>query len=158
MNFRDTIAVTAPIAEVWALVVDPTSIAGCIPGVQEVRRIDDRAFEGAVTASVGPVEGRFSFTAVIADQSPPERLTVEVRGTDSVTRSRLEADVDVELAGTAGSATTLTYRATLRVQGRLAILGEMVLRATAGMMIEQVTRCLRERLEAHGQVGDLVTG
>lgn len=158
MNFRDSIAVTAPIGEVWALVVDPTSLAGCIPGVQEVRRIDDRTFEGALTASVGPVEGRFSFIAVIADEFPPERLTVEVRGTDSVTRSRLEADVDIEIAGTASSVTTLTYRATLNVQGRLAILGEMVLRATAGVMIGQVTRCLRERLEAHGEVGDRVTG
>jgi hypothetical protein len=44
-------------------------------------------------------------------------------------------------------ATDLTYQAVVKVKGRLAILGEMMLRATAGMMIGEVTRCLRSRLE-----------
>ena len=45
----------------------------------------------------------------------------------------------------------LTYRAEVKVKGRLAILGEMVLRATAGMMIGEVTKCLRSQLEAAGR-------
>ncbi len=44
--------------------------------------------------------------------------------------------------------TRLTYRATVTTKGRLAIIGDMVLRATAGVMIGQVTRCLRDRLES----------
>ena len=34
------------------------------------------------------------------------------------------------------------------MKGRLAILGEMMLRATAGMMIGEVTKCLRSQLDA----------
>jgi carbon monoxide dehydrogenase subunit G len=42
----------------------------------------------------------------------------------------------------------LGYRVNVTVGGRLAILGEMVLRATAGVMIGELVRCLRARLEA----------
>jgi carbon monoxide dehydrogenase subunit G len=55
--------------------------------------------------------------------------------------------VVVALVASSAAATELTYQADIRVKGRLAILGEMVLRATAGMMIGEVTRCLRSQLE-----------
>ena len=53
----------------------------------------------------------------------------------------------VALTQPAPGATLLRYQAVVTVKGRLSILGEMVLRATAGMMIGQVTKCLRSRLE-----------
>jgi hypothetical protein len=42
----------------------------------------------------------------------------------------------------------MDYTVDVDIKGRLAILGEMVLRATAGAMIGQVSGCMRERLEA----------
>ena len=42
-------------------------------------------------------------------------------------------------------------------KGRLAILGEMILRATASLMIAQVTRCLRVRLEPAAGTSDEAT-
>jgi 2-furoyl-CoA dehydrogenase large subunit len=147
MRFRGQVPVAAPVEAVWAVVVDPTSLATCVPGVHDVRRVDPRTFEASVGASVGPIDGQFVFTAVLTDQRPPDHLVVMVDGSDSVTRSRLEATVDVFLTSTDDDASTLAYEATLQVHGRLAILGEMVLRATAGVMIDQVTRCLRASLE-----------
>jgi carbon monoxide dehydrogenase subunit G len=43
--------------------------------------------------------------------------------------------------------TALAYQANVEVKGRLAILGEMVLRATAALMVEEASRRLREQLE-----------
>jgi carbon monoxide dehydrogenase subunit G len=77
----------------------------------------------------------------------PDDLVVDVEGTDSVTRSRIVAHVEASLNEATPGRTTLSYRATVNVKGRLAIIGEMVLRATASVMIGQVTRCLRSRLE-----------
>jgi carbon monoxide dehydrogenase subunit G len=147
MRFGGQVQVAAPVEAVWAVVVDPTSLATCVPGVHDVSRVDARTFEASVSASVGPIDGQFAFTAVITDQRPPTHLVVRVNGSDSVTRSRLEATVDVALTATDDHESTLVYEAMLKVHGRLAILGEMVLRATAGVMIDQVTRCLRASLE-----------
>jgi carbon monoxide dehydrogenase subunit G len=38
------------------------------------------------------------------------------------------------------------YRATIDVSGRLALLGDMVLRATAALMLEEFTKRLRARM------------
>jgi carbon monoxide dehydrogenase subunit G len=57
------------------------------------------------------------------------------------------AHIEAALASSSDEATTLSYRADVKTKGRLAIIGDMVLRATAGMMIGQVTTCLRTRLE-----------
>ena len=65
-------------------------------------------------------------------------------GTFSVPLDEALSRVTVDFSGRP----YLVYRADVRISGRLAILGDMVLRATAGMIIGEVARCLRARLEA----------
>lgn len=150
MKLSGQLAIAAPIALVWDLVVDPLTLAGCVPGIRDVRQVDERTFEGSISASVGPLNGDFSFASVITRADAPGAMDVEMQGVDSVTKSRLETSIQVTLTEDDPVHTTLGYHADVRVRGRLAILGEMVLRATATMMIGQVTSCLRARLEAPG--------
>lgn len=151
MRLDGTIDIAAPRSEVWAVVVDPRDLAACVPGVSEIRQIDGRTFAGAVRASIGPIDGEFSFQAVLSELSAPSDLVVDVEGRDSVTSSRVVTHLVATLSEPEPGRTTLTYHATVSVKGRLAIVGEMVLRATAGMMIGQVSRCLRSRLEPVGR-------
>jgi carbon monoxide dehydrogenase subunit G len=116
--------------------------------VQDVARVDDRTFRGAITASVGPIEGRFTFTSTIEREEFPTTLEVATIGTDSITNSPLRANVTAWLESPTPETTALAYRADVTVGGRLAILGEMVLRATASVIIGQLVSCLRTRLEA----------
>jgi carbon monoxide dehydrogenase subunit G len=145
-----TIEIAAPAAAVWGLIVNPISLSSCMPGVQDIRQVDERTFEGTVSASVGPIDGSFAFRSVMTRAEFPDGLVVQVEGTDSVTRSRVGMEVTASLAERGSAATALTYHAVVTVKGRLAILGEMVLRATAGMMIGEVTKCLRFQLELAG--------
>jgi 2-furoyl-CoA dehydrogenase large subunit len=148
MRLEGTIDIAAPPDAVWAVMIDPTDLAACVPGVSEVRQVDERTFEGSVRASVGPIDGDFRFRSVLVTTEFPDELVVEVDGTDSVTNSRIVARIEAALTSTSDESTTLAYRANVNTKGRLAIIGDMVLRATAGMMIGQVTKCLRSRLEA----------
>lgn len=148
MKLDGTIDIGAPATTVWEVIVDPTDLAACVPGVSAIRLIDARTFEGTVRASIGPIDGDFTFRSVLTRADFPADLVVDVEGTDSVTKSRVVAHIEAALIETGPSSTTLSYRATITTKGRLAIIGEMVLRATAGVMIGQVTRCLRSRLEA----------
>jgi carbon monoxide dehydrogenase subunit G len=147
MKLDGTIDIAAPAAEVWAVIVDPTDLAACVPGVREVVQVDATTFTGIVRASIGPMSGDFTFQSLLTLTTVPSDLVVDVEGTDSVTKSRVVTHVEVTLTEPSPGRTTLAYRATVTVKGRLAIVGEMVLRATAGMMIGQVSRCLRSRLE-----------
>lgn len=147
MNLDGTIVIGAPPGAVWAAIINPTELAACIPGVREVRQVDDRTFEGGVRASVGPIDGDFSFRSVLVRTDYPS-LVVDVEGTDSMTRSRVVAHVEAGLTSNDDGTTTLAYRAKVTTKGRLAIIGDMMLRATAGVMIGQVAKCLRSNLDA----------
>ena len=150
MKMSGTIEIAAPPRDVWDMLIDPEALAGCVPGVEEVRQVDPTTWEGRITAQVGPMEGKFTFTSVLARADFPGALDVVVDGLDSVTKSRLETHVNASLTfpGPDTGPTTLTYDAQVRIKGRLAILGEMILRATASLMIAEATKCLRSRLEA----------
>lgn len=148
LRLEGTIDIAASAEAVWAVIIDPTDLAACVPGVSAVRQLDDRSFEGSVRAAVGPIDGDFSFRAVLLRTEFPRDLIVEVDGTDSLTKSRVVARIEAGLIAQDPGTTTLTYRANVTTKGRLAIIGDMVLRATAGVMIGQVTTCLRSRLES----------
>lgn len=146
MQLDGAIDIAAPAQAVWAALVDPVDLAACVPGVDSIVQVDDRTFEGTVRASVGPIDGQFTFRSVLTRVDFPDGLVVDVEGTDSMTKSRVVAHIEASLAE-ATPGTSLAYRATVTTKGRLAIIGDMVLRATAGVMIGQVARCLRDRLE-----------
>jgi carbon monoxide dehydrogenase subunit G len=141
------IEIAAPAERVWALINDPVALATCIPGVQDVRQIDARTFGGSITAAVGPMEGQFQFTAVVEESTYPTALVVQLSGVDSVTNSQLVATVQSSAEILDAARTRLAYSAAINVKGRLAILGEMILRATASVMIGELLKCLKARLE-----------
>ncbi len=147
MKLDGSIRIEADPHRVWDAIVDPLSLAPCIPGVHGIEQLDERRFAGSITASVGPIDGDFAFASELTDLSFPSALGVSVSGSDSVTRSRVRMVVRASLIQAGEDATELRYHADVGVDGRLAILGEMVLRATAGVIVGQMTKCLRSRLE-----------
>lgn len=146
MIFEDTIQVDAPCARVWDFLLDPGRLAACMPGVEEVVQVDDRTFDAVIAATVGPISGKFTFRAHIVESSPPTEMRAEIDGIDSVTKSALSAKMDMTLRPTGPATTDLAYRATVDIKGRLAILGEMVLRATTTLIVEESTRRMQRVL------------
>jgi carbon monoxide dehydrogenase subunit G len=148
MKLDGRIEIAAPAADVWAFINDPERLASCVPGVRDVQAVDDRTFRGSISAAVGPMQSDFDFTSVITRSAFPTDLEVEMSGVDSMTKSQLTANVTATLESPEAARTLLVYRATVNVKGRLAILGEMILRATAGAMIGEVAKRMRASLES----------
>jgi carbon monoxide dehydrogenase subunit G len=146
--FEDRVIVRAPVPTVWEFLLDPRALATCIPGAEDVTQLDDRTFTAMIQASVGPMSGKFAFRAQIVDCQPPSQMTARVEGVDSVTRSTLHSDTVVELTPLGPTETALAYHATVQVKGRLAILGEMVLRTTAALLLAECARRLQAQLAA----------
>src|SRR5919199_569071 len=107
VNFEDRITVKAPAAKVWDFLLDPNSIAACMPGVENVTQVDDRTFDAAIAASVGPMSGKFNFRARIVESKPPTEMAAEIDGVDSVTKSPLTAKVDMTLTPLGATQTDL---------------------------------------------------
>jgi uncharacterized protein len=146
--FEDNVLVDAEAQRVWDLLLDVNRFAACMPGVEHVTQVDDRTFDGVISARVGPMSGKFSFRARIVESKPPSELLAKIEGTDSVTRSTLTVDMDMKLTSPKANQTQVSYRAAVEIKGRLAILGDMVLRATAGLLLDDFGKRLQRQLAA----------
>jgi carbon monoxide dehydrogenase subunit G len=147
MLFSGSMTLDAEPDRVWELLLDPISFAACVPGIENVNQIDERTFAGSIDATVGPISGEFPFRAHIEDSKPPTELSARVEGTDSVTKSTIDVELHMTLTTGAAGQTDLAYRAVVNIHGRLAIIGDMVLRATAALMLGEFTKRLRRKLE-----------
>jgi uncharacterized protein len=146
MNYKGKVEINAAAADVWEFVLDVDKFASCMPGVEDLVRVDDRTFTGKMRAKVGPISGEFAFQAQIVDSEAPVRLTAHVEGTDSLTNSTMTSDITMNLAAAGEDKTELEYQATVNVEGRLAIIGDMVLRATGAQVIKEFFKRLRDQM------------
>ena len=152
MIFDGKIDLDVPTQQAWDFLIDINKFSTCLPGIDEVKQIDDKTFDGVISATVGPISGKFSFRATIVESRPPEQMAVRTEGTDSVTKSTVNADMTVDLREISEKKTEMDYRADIKIKGRLAILGDMVLRATATLILQEFTRRLHQGLGDHAQV------
>ena len=147
MVFSGKIDVQVPASKAWDFLIDINRFSSCLPGLEKVTQLDDRTFDGVIGATVGPISGKFSFRTTIVESTPPKGMVVRTEGTDSVTRSTASGSLNLTLAELEKDRTELRYQANVEIKGRLAILGDMVLRATASLILEEFARRLRQRLE-----------
>jgi uncharacterized protein len=146
MIFDGKIDLDAPADRAWNFLIDVNQFSTCLPGIDEIKQIDDRTFDGVISATVGPISGKFSFRSTIVESRPPEQMVVRTEGVDSVTKSSVGADMTMDLYKVTDSKTQMVYRADVRIKGRLAILGDMVLRATATLILQEFARRLHKAL------------
>jgi carbon monoxide dehydrogenase subunit G len=146
MKFEGKIDLEVRIETAWDFLIDINKFSACLPGIEEVKQIDDTTFEGTLAATVGPISGKFNFRSTIIDSQPPEKMVVRTEGTDSVTKSTVTADMTVDLGKISEEKTQLNYKADVKINGRLAILGDMILRATATLVLQEFARRLNEGL------------
>lgn len=146
MKYHGKVAFRAAPADVWRVVLDIEQFAECMPGVQNVVKIDDRTFEGGMSAKVGPVSGDFAFRAEIVEAEEPVRLAARVEGEDSLTKSAMTAAIEMTLAE-ADDGCELAYVAEVNIKGRLGIVGDMILRPTGMQVIDEFFNRLRAKVE-----------
>ena len=146
MIFEGKIDLDVPVSEAWDFLIDINKFSACLPGIEEVKQIDDKTFDGTISATVGPISGKFNFRSTIVESRPPEQMVVRTEGTDSVTKSTVNADMTVDLHAVSEKKSQMDYKADVKIKGRLGILGDMVLRATATLILQEFTRRLHKGL------------
>jgi len=146
MIFDGKINLEVPVQKAWDFLIDINKFSTCLPGIDEVRQIDDKTFDGIISAAVGPISGKFNFRSTIVESNPPEQMIVKTEGQDTVTKSTVNADMVVALRSISDATSQMDYKAEVKIKGRLGILGDMVLRATATLILQEFTRRLHKGL------------
>lgn len=136
-----------PVSEkrLWHLLMDPGVLAVVIPGCSELEQTDAREYSGTISAKIGPIESRFETDFTISDIEFPNRFRLHVMGQGGA--GFVTFDVQINLIGQDEESTLLRYSADADVGGRLAAVGQRLIKAAAGTMIKKGFNNLRSRVE-----------
>ena len=141
MKLEHRVAVDAPRAKVWAVLMDLPVAARCVPGTREVAP-DGEGVRGTLDVRVGPVKLALGGTVAIESRN-------EAAGT-----ARLRADAEdrrlggsvralVDLAVSGDAPTELRITTDVAILGRIGELGQPLIARQAEKVLAGFAECLR---------------
>jgi 2-furoyl-CoA dehydrogenase large subunit len=132
----------------WAMLLDPETLAALIPGAYDVRRLSPTHFVTEVTLGVGPVRGRYHTDIRLSDLDPPRAVTLS--GTVSGGLGIGGGKGRIVFAPEEGGWTAISYRYEAFAGGKVAAVGGRLLNGAARVIIGQFFAALANRTDGAG--------
>lgn len=150
MHFSERITVPAPLSEAWALIWDAPRLARCLPGCVGVDEIKPgELYKARFEDHVGPYKMHFDLDIEVKESVPMERARIIASGRDVKLGVTQRVDLTVELDALADSAgTAMAVEAEVEVLGKVATLGQFVVKRKAQDVVKQFTRNIEAELKA----------
>lgn len=147
MDLEGEQAFDAPADVVWETVFRPEVLEACIPGAQSVEKTSETSFEGTVKRGLAAVTVEMELSVEIVEDDRPERVVVELEGSDNRINSSVDGEAEIAIEEADG-ASNLTYVATLNFTGKLASLGARLIKRSMNNDLKTFFSNLEERVAA----------
>ena len=146
MLIESKFTLKAPIQQVWDFLLDPGTLASCIPGTEKMEAIDDKTYESVVKQKVGPISVKLKFNTTLTEMEPPRYLKAVGRGADVTKAGTFTQETIVNLTEISKDEVEVSYSSNVSIVGRLATFGERIMRAKAKSVGEEFSKNLQEKL------------
>jgi len=147
MIIEGSFTVDAPLEETWNFLIDFERMSVCMPGVEEVARVDQNSYSGKVTVKVGPIATSFQGKVIKTLEEPPHLLKAKLQGRDAKTASMVTGEFTSELSEPEASKTEVAYKFDIAIRGRLGQFGQAVILDTSRQLTDEFVACVRKRVE-----------
>ena len=141
MHVKTSYTFDAPAAKVWATILDPEVIAGCMPGCQALTPLGDDQYEASLNVGVGSIKASYKAKITLADQTPPTSYKLKVEGRGSPGFVQGEALISLLENG---DKTTIQVDGDAQVGGTIARVGQRLLGTVNQRMMDNFFNCLKE--------------
>ncbi len=141
MKLQGTVTVNAPQERVWQVLIDPVQLCKVIPGCEQARQLDATHYEALLSVKVQFMTIRSQAKGTLLEADAPRHLVGELVGEPTSMAGAFRARVTIDLTPV-NDATSIRYAMDLTLLGRLASLGEAMVRSTS----QQLTRQFAENL------------
>jgi carbon monoxide dehydrogenase subunit G len=131
--------------QIWEMLLDPDVLVSAMPGCENLDRVSEDHYEGRINAKVGSIQSTYNATFKITDKNPPESYVLNVKGRGSA--GFVQGDVHMQMDPDGSDHTMLSFSGDVNVGGRIAQVGQRMIRATATAMIDQGFEDLRDRVQ-----------
>jgi carbon monoxide dehydrogenase subunit G len=117
---------------VYDLLLDPAVLAACMPGCQELIRVEDGIYKMKMKLAIAALSGDFSGTVRISEAVRPVAFQMTIDGAGRI--GHMRGDGRIQLAGV-GDSTSVNYEGDVQVGGTIATVGQRLIDATSKMII-----------------------
>ena len=136
MKLNGAVTVNATQEEVWQLFMDPVQLCRVIPGCEQAQQLDETHYEAVLAVKVQFMTIRSKARGTLLEAEAPRHLVGELLGEPITMAGAFRARLTIDLAPV-GSATDVQYTMDLTMLGRLASLGEAIVRSTSQQLTKQ---------------------
>ncbi|SCK52225.1 Carbon monoxide dehydrogenase subunit G [Variovorax sp. HW608] len=147
MEIEKTLTVAAPPQRVWALLLDPQVMGGCVPGMKSIDVVSDVEYVALMHVKIAFINAKFRLRTTIVEQRAPSYLRAEGTGEDASVASSLKQQSEIFLTPTAEGGTELRIKVNVDVLGRLGTFGLSVMKTKADRMWEEFGANLAARID-----------
>lgn len=141
MRFEHTVVVDAPLQSVAEFLDDVPAAARCVPGVEEAIEVEADTYDGRMHVTLGPIG--FSFTGRMHVQRGDGVWRLAGDGRDSRIGAGVSAGLEARLTELAAEQTEVHVTADVQFSGRLAELGQPLIRRKTEAMVREFAQNLK---------------
>lgn len=143
MDISGSYTFNAPPEKVWALLMDPATIAACIPGCETLEPDGEDRYRARLNVGLAAITGTYDGTVAIADKIPHSsyRLTVEGQGKPGFVKGNATIALRAD-----GATTVVDVGGTLQTGGMIARLGQRLIGNVSKMMQDRFFTCLQGKV------------
>lgn len=142
LKVNEDLHLEASPAEVWALLRNTARLAGLLPGVESVTRIESaegEAYAARASEKVGPFKITMNLEVRVTEVQDGSVLKAAIKGGDSVGLNRVTGSLQIGLAP-AAAGTAMRFEASIEVLGKMATLGAVPIRRRTTESFAQFAR------------------
>ena len=150
MLIEGKFTVKVPIKKAWEVLLNPETLAACVPGAEKMELIGENTYESVVKQKVGPISVKFKFTTTLTEINPPTHLKAVGKGADISKAGIFNQETTVDFKEISPKEVEVSYKSNVSVVGKLAIFGDRIMRAKAKQIQEEFTQALNKRLSEAG--------
>ncbi|MGZ3628508.1 MAG: CoxG family protein [Ktedonobacteraceae bacterium] len=145
MEFSGTETIAAPIAKIWAYLMDVQQVAACTPGFQSLEELGEEHWKAVVAVGVGAVKAKFTLDVTRPEKHEPDRMVVQARG--KAPGSNVDLSGWMNLSAIDPQQTRMDWTAQVTVTGTIASVGARLLQSTEEKLTRQFFDCLKAKVQ-----------
>lgn len=147
MEITGTYTFNAPQDAVWKVLMDPNAIANALPGVKEMVPLEGEtnAWRAIAKLGIATISGTYTGIVRLSEIDAPHqyRLTVNGEGQQSIIGGTAVIKLVYDAAQ---QKTVLTWDAEANISGKLASIGQRLIKSTAGLLSKQFFNGLAKQI------------
>jgi carbon monoxide dehydrogenase subunit G len=145
VRFEHKVTVPASKQRVRDFLDDFEKAAKCVPGLQSVSEVEPGVFDGTVRVKIGPLGINVAGRAKL-EKGADEAWRVQGEGRDRRIGAGVTANVEARLNEVDAATTDMSVIADVQFSGRLAELGQPLIKRKADSFVQEFAQNLRKAL------------